>query len=241
MYLSKIQSIERIQESYDYLFKILKLYKECPDRLKSIIELSFRQITSWKIANGALAAYPTPYVMELSDTGIKSSRILKKTFKSLAYESERGYNSCGFYNDNILLDVNPLREDFYNVLSCYIYEDGKITRFAVNFYGFELQNNQFLFSQAADSVFDILAVEDFFWLSNDIQVSVSINNELGYHTSAFVYDDDKGKLKYVVREAHYHDSVTTKERNSMHEWNEYISLINYDSLGRFIGIESFEG
>lgn len=50
MYLSNIQSIPEIQESYQTLFERYCFYKEHPEKVKDIVENTFNQITSWKIS-----------------------------------------------------------------------------------------------------------------------------------------------------------------------------------------------
>ena len=82
MYLSQIQSIPEIKECYDSLFERYKYYQDHPEELKAIVEKTFTQVTSWKIAKNGTAAYPTPYIMELMGQGFKTPRLLKKPFIS---------------------------------------------------------------------------------------------------------------------------------------------------------------
>ena len=231
MYLSQIQSIPEIKECYDSLFERYKYYQDHPEELKAIVEKTFTQVTSWKIAKNGTAAYPTPYIMELMGQGFKTPRLLKKPFISLAEEAKRGYDSYGFCGEKLLLDINPLQDDADGILSCYIYENEKITRFGIRYRHFELlQNNCLTFPYRNQfSRFEILAVEDFFWLSDTVQVSVGINYHLGYYTSAFVYDANK-QLKYVVQTVHYHDSV--RKQNLGRERAEFVSVLHYDEKGK---------
>lgn len=231
MYLSRIQSIPEIQECYNSLFERFKYYQENPEKLKEIVENTFTQVTSWKIAKNGIAAYPTPYVMELMGQGFKTPKLLKKPFISLAEEAKRGYDSYGFCNEDLLLDISPLHDNEDGLLVSYSYEKNKIVSFSVRFRHFELQNNQITFPyRNQNSHFLIQGMHDFFWLSDTDQVSVSINDDLGYYTSVFVYDSEK-QLQYVVQTVHYHDSV--RKQNLGRERAEFVSVLHYDEQGKF--------
>lgn len=237
MYLSNIKSMPEIQACYASLFGRFCFYREQPEKLKEIVEQLFTQVTSWKISKGGIAAYPTPYVMELMGQGFKTPKILKKPFVSLEEEARRGYNSYGFCGDKLLFDVNPLQEDSYDILACYMHEENRITGFGVEFRHFELQGNRLTFPvKDKYSSFELQGLGDYFWLSGTMQASVSINRDLAYHASVFVYDDKK-ILQYVVQAVHYHDSA--RKNNLSRERAEFVSVFNYDEQGRLADIENF--
>lgn len=236
MYLSNIQSIPEIQTCYTTLFNRFCFYREQPDELKEIVDQLFTKVTSWKISKGGIAVHPTPYVMELMGQGFKTPRLLKKPFISLEEESRRGYNSYGFYGDNLLFDINPLQEDTYDIFACYVHEENKITGFGIQFKDFELQGNRIIFPiKNQYSNFEVQGIADYFWLTDTVQASVSINRNLGYYTNVFVYDEKK-ILQYVVQTVHYHDSV--KKHNLNRERPEFVSVLHYDEQNKLLNITS---
>lgn len=228
MYLSNIQSIPEIQASYQTLFERYCFYEKHPEKVKDIVENTFNQITSWKISKGRLAANLTPYPMELTGAGFKTPRMLKKPFVSLKESAAKKYTSYAFCEDRLLLEIPPLQDEYYNLLTCNTYEANLATKFSFNFRYFDIQDNRLTFP--AHSVFDNIAVCDYFWLSDTMQVAVSINEDLGYWTDVFVYDE-KNILQYVVQTIHYHDSV--RKKNKGRERSEFVSIFHYDDKGEF--------
>ena len=229
MYLSNIQSIPEIQASYQTLFERYCFYEKHPEKVKDIVENTFNQITSWKISKGVGgAASLTPYPMELMDNKFKTARMLKKPFVSLKESAAKKYHSYAFCEDRLLLEIPPLQDEYYNLLSCYTYKANLATKFAFHFRYFNIQDNRLTFP--AHSVFNNCAVCDYFWLSDTMQVEVSINSDLGYKTLVFVYDEKK-RLDYIVRSYHFHDSVRKKYIELEHP--EYVSIFHYDDKGEF--------
>lgn len=166
--------------------------------------------------------------MELMGAGFKTPKILKKTFVSLRESAAKKHHSYAFCEDRLLLEIPPLQDEFYNLLTCYTYVSNLATRFSFYFRYFDIQDNRLIFPE--HSVFSNCGVCDVFWLSNTIQVEVSINEDLGYHTDVFVYDE-KNILQYVVQTIHYHDSV--REENIELERSEFVSIVHYNEKGEF--------
>ena len=234
MYLSNIQSIPEIQACYASLFDRFSFYQQQPEELKAMVEQLFTQVTSWKIAKYRFAVYPTPYTAELMGQGFKTQKLLKKPFISLEEEARRGYNSYGFCGDDLLFDINPLQEDGSDILACYVHQKDVITNFGIQFRHFDVQGNRLTFPKKnKNSSFEVTGMKDFFWLSDTMQASVSINSGLGYYTNVFVYDANK-QLQYVVRSVHYHESV--RKQNLGRERAEFVSILNYDEQGKLLDI-----
>lgn len=162
-----------------------------PEFLQNLINNNLSKITDWKFSHMGLDEEILPYIPELYGLKKKKKKKINELF--VALDQNDTYHNHGYIAEKLSMILEPLSSEYKKDVMCYEYDQNITDRLTIEYHGYELQNNQFLFNE--NSITTLKAIRRSYWHDNSTLIAISVG--LYSEPKSHVFYFDGGALKQV--------------------------------------------